>query len=79
MRKLLIKEFTMLNLLLSPVFFVSAFLFACTKALSHQSYVSVFSVIFQSDVVGEFWYALKLTVEKPLPTDLPEIVCELGK
>ncbi|XP_052530326.1 cilia- and flagella-associated protein 47 [Tympanuchus pallidicinctus] len=37
------------------------------------------SVIFQSDVVGEFWYALKLTVEKPLPTDLPEIVCELGK
>ncbi|XP_040516248.1 cilia- and flagella-associated protein 47 isoform X2 [Gallus gallus] len=36
------------------------------------------SVIFQSDVIGEIWYALKLTVEKPLPTDLPEIVCELG-
>ncbi|XP_021263655.1 cilia- and flagella-associated protein 47 isoform X2 [Numida meleagris] len=37
------------------------------------------SVIFQSDVVGEFWYALKLIVEKPLPTGLPEIACELGK
>ncbi|XP_027672760.2 cilia- and flagella-associated protein 47 [Falco cherrug] len=37
------------------------------------------SVIFQSDMVGEFWYALKLTVEKPLPTTLPEIECELGK
>ncbi|XP_032305269.1 cilia- and flagella-associated protein 47 isoform X2 [Coturnix japonica] len=40
---------------------------------------SLESVIFQSEVVGEFWYALKLTVEKPLPMDLPEIVCELGK
>eukprot|EP00075_Anas_platyrhynchos_P015570 XP_027304823.1 cilia- and flagella-associated protein 47 [Anas platyrhynchos] len=37
------------------------------------------SVIFLSDMVGEFWYALKLTVEKPLPTSLPEIECELGK
>ncbi|XP_072708577.1 cilia- and flagella-associated protein 47 [Ciconia boyciana] len=37
------------------------------------------SVIFLSDVVGEFWYALKLIVEKPLPTSLPEIECELGK
>ncbi|XP_072195940.1 cilia- and flagella-associated protein 47 [Excalfactoria chinensis] len=37
------------------------------------------SVIFQSDEVGEFWYALRLTVENPLPTDLPEIVCDLGK
>ncbi|KAG6937387.1 cilia and flagella associated protein 47, partial [Chelydra serpentina] len=26
-----------------------------------------------------FWYALKLTSEKPLPTTLPEIECELGK
>jgi len=30
-------------------------------------------------MVGEFWYALKLIVEKPLPTSLPEIECELGK
>ncbi|XP_074953995.1 cilia- and flagella-associated protein 47 [Phalacrocorax aristotelis] len=37
------------------------------------------SVIFLSDMVGEFWYALKLIVEKPLPTSLPEIDCELGK
>ncbi|XP_035189456.1 cilia- and flagella-associated protein 47 [Oxyura jamaicensis] len=37
------------------------------------------SVIFLSDMVGEFWYALQLTVEKPLPTSLPEIECELGK
>ncbi|XP_074785727.1 cilia- and flagella-associated protein 47 [Athene noctua] len=37
------------------------------------------SVIFLSDIVGEFWYALKLIVEKPLPTSLPEIECELGK
>nr|XP_013797076.1 PREDICTED: putative uncharacterized protein CXorf30 [Apteryx mantelli mantelli] len=37
------------------------------------------SVIFLSEMVGEFWYALKLIVEKPLPTTLPEIECELGK
>ncbi|XP_074672980.1 cilia- and flagella-associated protein 47 [Strix aluco] len=37
------------------------------------------SVIFLSDIIGEFWYALKLIVEKPLPTSLPEIECELGK
>ncbi|XP_074889637.1 cilia- and flagella-associated protein 47 [Buteo buteo] len=37
------------------------------------------SVIFLSDMVGEFWYALKLIVEKPLPTNLPEIECELGR
>ncbi|CAM4444816.1 unnamed protein product [Lepidochelys kempii] len=37
------------------------------------------SVIFLSEMVGEFWYALKLTSEKPLPTTLPEIECELGK
>ncbi|KAM6144631.1 LOW QUALITY PROTEIN: cilia- and flagella-associated protein 47 [Phoenicopterus ruber ruber] len=37
------------------------------------------SVIFLSDMVEEFWYALKLIVEKPLPTNLPEIECELGK
>ncbi|XP_075769379.1 cilia- and flagella-associated protein 47 isoform X3 [Pelodiscus sinensis] len=37
------------------------------------------SVIFLSEMVGEFWYSLKLTSEKPLPTTLPEIECELGK
>ncbi|PKK24952.1 hypothetical protein A306_00000203, partial [Columba livia] len=37
------------------------------------------SVMFLSDVIGEFWYALKLIVETPLPTSLPEIECELGK
>ncbi|XP_027494225.1 cilia- and flagella-associated protein 47 isoform X1 [Corapipo altera] len=37
------------------------------------------SVIFQSDVVGEFWYALRLIAEKASPTSLPEIKCELGK
>ncbi|XP_041343867.1 cilia- and flagella-associated protein 47 [Pyrgilauda ruficollis] len=37
------------------------------------------SVMFRSDVVGEFWYALKFNVEKPSPTVLPDIGCELGK
>ncbi|XP_066033096.1 cilia- and flagella-associated protein 47 [Chamaea fasciata] len=37
------------------------------------------SVIFQSDVIGEFWYALKFYVEKPSPTALPDLKCELGK
>uniref|UniRef100_A0A8U7MMM3 Cilia and flagella associated protein 47 n=1 Tax=Corvus moneduloides TaxID=1196302 RepID=A0A8U7MMM3_CORMO len=37
------------------------------------------SVMFRSDVLGEFWYALKFNVEKPSPTGLPEIACELGK
>ncbi|XP_057901557.1 cilia- and flagella-associated protein 47 [Melospiza georgiana] len=37
------------------------------------------SVMFRSDVVGEFWYALKFNVEKPSPAALPDIGCELGK
>ncbi|XP_059580365.1 cilia- and flagella-associated protein 47 [Alligator mississippiensis] len=37
------------------------------------------SVIFLSEAVGEFWYMLKLIVEEPLSTTLPEIACELGK
>ncbi|XP_063249073.1 cilia- and flagella-associated protein 47 isoform X2 [Prinia subflava] len=37
------------------------------------------SVMFRSDMVGEFWYALKFNVEKPSPTTLPDIRCELGK
>ncbi|XP_010018278.1 PREDICTED: putative uncharacterized protein CXorf30 homolog, partial [Nestor notabilis] len=37
------------------------------------------NVIFLSDMIEEFWYALKLIVDKPLPTNIPEIECELGK
>ncbi|XP_066477404.1 cilia- and flagella-associated protein 47 [Tiliqua scincoides] len=37
------------------------------------------SVIFLSEKIGEFWYALKLHVEKPEPTTFPEVECELGK
>ncbi|KAM9388279.1 cilia- and flagella-associated protein 47 [Phaethornis superciliosus] len=37
------------------------------------------SIIFLSEMVGEFWYALELIVEKPWTTRLPEIACELGK
>ncbi|XP_053790649.1 cilia- and flagella-associated protein 47 isoform X2 [Vidua chalybeata] len=37
------------------------------------------SVMFQSDMIGEFWYALKFNVEKPSPAGLPDIGCELGK
>uniref|UniRef100_U3JFX4 Cilia and flagella associated protein 47 n=1 Tax=Ficedula albicollis TaxID=59894 RepID=U3JFX4_FICAL len=37
------------------------------------------SVMFRSDVIGEFWYALKFNVEKPSPVLLPDVACELGK
>ncbi|XP_054830748.1 cilia- and flagella-associated protein 47-like [Eublepharis macularius] len=37
------------------------------------------SVIFMSEKTGEFWYALRLKAEKPLPKKLPEVECELGK
>ncbi|XP_063160761.1 cilia- and flagella-associated protein 47 [Candoia aspera] len=37
------------------------------------------SVIFTSEKLGEFWYALKLKGQKPCPTRLPEVECELGK
>ncbi|XP_062983760.1 cilia- and flagella-associated protein 47 [Elgaria multicarinata webbii] len=37
------------------------------------------SVIFLSEKLGEFWYALKLNAMKPHPTRLPEVECELGK
>ncbi|XP_030312325.1 cilia- and flagella-associated protein 47 [Calypte anna] len=37
------------------------------------------SIIFLSEMVGEFWYALELIVEKPWTTRLPEVACELGK
>ncbi|XP_069495471.1 cilia- and flagella-associated protein 47 [Ambystoma mexicanum] len=41
--------------------------------------ISEGSVIFQSDVFGEFWYALQLSAKRPAPITLPEIRCELGK
>ncbi|KAJ6667664.1 hypothetical protein lerEdw1_016785 [Lerista edwardsae] len=37
------------------------------------------SVIFLSEKIGEFWFALKLHVKKPQPTTVPEVECELGK
>ncbi|XP_043927775.1 cilia- and flagella-associated protein 47 [Protopterus annectens] len=53
------------------------------------SYMAIFSpsvtgrsagrIIFQSNIVGEFWYQLELIAEEPLPTTLPEVQCELGK
>uniref|UniRef100_A0A8C5M3C4 Calponin-homology (CH) domain-containing protein n=1 Tax=Leptobrachium leishanense TaxID=445787 RepID=A0A8C5M3C4_9ANUR len=41
--------------------------------------ISYGSIIFQSDVCGEFWYELQLKSEKPVPTTLPTLPCELGK
>ncbi|XP_041438289.1 cilia- and flagella-associated protein 47 isoform X2 [Xenopus laevis] len=41
--------------------------------------VSTGSVIFQSDIFGEFWYGLQLLSERPSATTLPEVHCELGK
>ncbi|XP_069613759.1 cilia- and flagella-associated protein 47 [Ranitomeya imitator] len=37
------------------------------------------SVIFQCDALGEFWYKLVLTSEKPNSVKIPEVFCELGK
>ncbi|XP_030670029.1 cilia- and flagella-associated protein 47-like [Nomascus leucogenys] len=37
------------------------------------------SVIFQPEMAEEFWYLLKLTIELPKPTTMPEIQCDLGK
>ncbi|XP_046887323.1 cilia- and flagella-associated protein 47-like [Hypomesus transpacificus] len=37
------------------------------------------SVIFQSELLGEFWYQLNLLAEPPVPTTLPQSSCELGK
>ncbi|XP_036600089.1 cilia- and flagella-associated protein 47 [Trichosurus vulpecula] len=37
------------------------------------------SVVFQPRIGIEFWYLLKLTAEKPRPTTMPEIQCDLGK
>ena len=38
-----------------------------------------FSVIFQNEAVGEFWYDLILNATTPLPVNLPSVHCELGK
>ena len=38
-----------------------------------------FSVIFQNEAVGEFWYDLTLKATTPLPVNLPSVHCELGK
>ncbi|XP_012663036.2 cilia- and flagella-associated protein 47 [Otolemur garnettii] len=37
------------------------------------------SIIFQPEADEEFWYLLKLTVDVPKPTILPELKCDLGK
>uniref|UniRef100_A0A8C9DPY6 Cilia and flagella associated protein 47 n=1 Tax=Prolemur simus TaxID=1328070 RepID=A0A8C9DPY6_PROSS len=37
------------------------------------------SIIFQPEMAEEFWYLLKLTVELPKATTVPEIQCDLGK
>ncbi|XP_067848879.1 cilia- and flagella-associated protein 47-like [Heptranchias perlo] len=40
---------------------------------------SIGSVIFHSDLIGEFWYELDLIAKMPTPITLPELQCELGK
>uniref|UniRef100_A0A8C5W9G3 Cilia and flagella associated protein 47 n=1 Tax=Microcebus murinus TaxID=30608 RepID=A0A8C5W9G3_MICMU len=37
------------------------------------------SIIFQPEMSEEFWYLLKLTIELPKATIMPEIQCDLGK
>ncbi|KAL8606797.1 hypothetical protein ACOMHN_049626 [Nucella lapillus] len=37
------------------------------------------SLVFNNDLVGEFWYELDLNAQSPLPTTLPHVTCELGK
>nr|XP_058147688.1 cilia- and flagella-associated protein 47 [Dasypus novemcinctus] len=37
------------------------------------------SIIFQPEMALEFWYLLRLTVEVPKPTTMPELQCDLGK
>jgi hypothetical protein len=38
-----------------------------------------FSIIFQHEIVGEFWYKLNLLAEQPEPKHLPTIDSELGR
>ncbi|XP_071186802.1 cilia- and flagella-associated protein 47-like [Salvelinus alpinus] len=37
------------------------------------------SVVFQSELMGEFWYQLDLLAQPPVLTTLPQSSCELGK
>ncbi|XP_077000992.1 cilia- and flagella-associated protein 47 isoform X2 [Tamandua tetradactyla] len=37
------------------------------------------SIIFQPEMALEFWYLLRLTVEVPKPTIMPEVQCKLGE
>ncbi|XP_029113625.1 cilia- and flagella-associated protein 47-like isoform X2 [Scleropages formosus] len=37
------------------------------------------SIIFQSELVGEFWYQLDLLADSPKPTVIPPCTCELGR
>lgn len=34
---------------------------------------------FYHEAIGEFWYELVLTADKPSPTSLPHMECELGR
>ena len=38
-----------------------------------------FSIIFQHEIVGEFWYKLNLLAKEPEPKYLPAIDSELGR
>lgn len=37
------------------------------------------SVLFQSELVGEFWYQLQLYALPPPVLTLPQVCCQLGK
>lgn len=37
------------------------------------------SVLFQSELVGEFWYQLELYALPPPELTLPQVCCQLGK
>ena len=50
-----------------------------TKLIKPKCVLSVSSLIFQNETVGEFWYTLSLTAEPPSPAVLPHMDCELGK
>ena len=43
------------------------------------SRVQLYSVSMYHDLVGEFWYELRMTAEPPVPTLLPSMECELGR
>ncbi|KAL4693605.1 hypothetical protein H8957_002565 [Semnopithecus entellus] len=55
----------------------------CTKYIAWYSPATAGysneSIIFQPEMAEEFWYLLKLTIELPKPTTMPEIQCDLGK